>query len=1335
MTLRPHSLIPLLMVWMPSTGLWAQDAAHLEHFEARIRPVLIEHCYACHNSADDARGGLALDDREGIRLESDSGTAVVPGKPGESLILKVMRHELDGLEMPEDGGKLDDAVIADFEQWIRDGALDPRDAPLSEGELMALTSWEAKLEQRKEWWSFQPIDAPAVPKGAGHPVDHFITRRLSEEGLAPAPPADRRTLIRRLSYALTGLPPTTEELAAFLLDEGQGAFERVVDRLLASPRYGERWARHWMDLVRYADSHGSEGDPTIPNAFEYRDYLIRAFNEDVPYDQLAREHVAGDLLTEPRINEEEGINESAIGTAHWRLVFHGFAPTDALDEKVRFTDDAINVFSKTFLAQTVSCARCHDHKFDAISQADYYALFGILASTRPAMQDVNTKARQEHNKADLSGMKEEVRQAMVELWSGRTEELSQALAEPSEALKEEAKPEGSALHLFHEVDRRIGEGAEFDDAWAGASSDVEDDSAKDVRRWDLTTEEGRREWYATGNGIKEAGAGDFAVAPDGDGALTGIYPKGVYTHLLSSRHRGVLQSARFDLDGVYEVWFRVRGTGGASLRYVVQDYPRSGTVFPITGINSDSWTWLRQDLSYWDGDSVHLELYTGRDTALQTGGGDRAWFGAREVVLREKGAGRPVERTNDFARMISEAGAGAPASRQELSERAAEVISSALQAWGRDEATDAEALLLDACLRAELLENDLGASSEVAMIVERYRDLEREVPSPRRVPGLVEADAADHPLFVRGNHKQPGELIPRRFLEAIDATPYETESSGRLELAEDLFREDNPLTARVIVNRIWHHLFGEGLVATPDNFGRLGAEPSHPELLDHLAARMVRHRWSIKDTVRYLVMSETWRQSSASSEEAREGDPGNQWLSHANMRRLDAEAIRDSLFASAGRLDERMYGPGFGANSETSRRSVYVEARRNSLDAFLETFDAPVPFATVGARSATNVPAQSLTMLNDPLVRNLAKQWGGAMRGAGGFETDEARYAHMFESLTGREAEAAELEAISAYAEECREAVRGDVERRGVLEAEVASGVSALEGILSPVRDRLLGAVEISDAPSGPAPFARWDFSAGLEDTVGELHAELQGSARLEDGGLVLDGGGHLSTPAIPEAVGVKTLEAWVMLTDSDQSGGGVVTVQDLGGGVFDSIVYGERQARRWIAGSNNFERTDDFDGVDEALALTEFVHLAIAYDEDGLIRAYRNGAPYGSPYKKSGRASFKAGESQVLIGLRHGAPSGGRLLRGVVREARLHLRALSEEEVQASYSGGAFVSRADVLAALDDAGRERVAELEESVARGRAELSELGEPAREEDSWSRVAHAMFNLKEFLYLR
>ncbi|MEC7582817.1 MAG: DUF1553 domain-containing protein [Planctomycetota bacterium] len=1334
---RFHAAIALLAAAAAAQDP-TSDAVRAEHFEARIRPVLVEHCYACHSSAGKTRGGLALDDRTGTRAESDSGFAVIPGAPEQSLILKVLRHEIPGQEMPKDGARLDDAVVADFEKWIREGAFDPRDAAPSAEELSELTSWEARLARRKAWWSWQPIRAPSPPPSnewSDHPVDRFTWAKMDEHGLAPAPRANRRTLIRRLHYAVTGLPPTVADIDAFLADSSADATERLIDRLLDSPRFGERWARHWMDLMRYADSHGSEGDPRIPRAFEYRDYLIRAFNADVPYDQLVREHIAGDLLAEPRINDELDINESAIGTAHWRMVFHGFAPTDAYEEKVRFIDDEINVLGKAFLAQTISCARCHDHKFDAISQADYYALFGILASCRPTMQDVNRTELQDHNKAELRNVKNELRQALARVWQESAPELTAQLFALEGSLKEQAERRGSAFGILDAVDRKLAEDASFDEAWQRLRRD-RPDTSEPVRRWHVTTAAGMREWFPSGNGLEAtpADAGEFAVAAEGNEVLEGIYPSGVYTHLLSSRHRGVLQSARFDLDGEYEVWFRVSGGGGARLRYAIQDYPRSGTVYPIPEIKSDDWTWQRLDFSYWRGDSAHLELYTGQDAPVQTGGSERSWFGLREVVLREKGSGRPAEPVGALHAALLESDSQ-PASRAALAERAARLIEESVGAWARAEASDTQALMLDACLRSGLLTNAIDCSPRVAELVERYRHLERDVPLPRRVPGLVEADAADHPLLERGNHKTPGQLVPRRFLGAIDPTPYDSPNSGRLQLAEDLVRTDNPLTARVIANRIWHHLFGRGLVSTPDNFGQLGAQPSHPEMLDYLATRIRQRGWSIKDSIRFLLTSATWQQAATASAEAHATDPDNVWLSHANIRRLDAEAIRDSMFAVTDRLDDRMYGPGFGANSRTPRRSIYMAMRRNSLDAFLEAFDAPAPFAPVGARHTTNVPAQSLTLLNDPMVRDLAAQWGDSMRTNRDRGDERARYAHMFEALTGREPQAEELAALSDYAAACRATMGEDAQRRAVLEQQITADVGALEAVLAPVRERLLAAVEASDTPEGPAPFARWDFREGLEDTVGSLGGELHGTARLEDGGLVLDGNGHLSTPAIDEPVGAKTLEAWVQLTDASQSGGGVITLQDLRGDAFDSIVYAERKPRRWLAGSDNFRRTEDFQGTDESSALAEPIHLAIAYDGDGLIRGYRNGQPYGRAYKKAELARFQAGDCQVLVGLRHGSPSGGRLLRGVVYEARLHLRALSSDEVAASAAGGAFVAHRDVIAALDNQAKQRVSALEDAIADGRAELEQMGEAAHPDESWARVAHALFNLKEFLYIQ
>ena len=1318
-----------------SPGAQAQlsPAQQEAHFEAYIRPVLIEHCYACHNSVDKARGGLALDGRERMRMESDTGRAVVPGNPDQSLILRVLRHEIDGLEMPQDGGKLDASVVKDFEVWIRNGAFDPRDAAPTNQELEALTSWAAKLERRKQWWSLQPIVVPSVP-GTGdwseHPVDRFIQREMNERGLVPAPLADRRTLARRLYYALLGLPPTPEELREFLGDEDPDAIGHLIDQLLASPRYGERWARHWMDLVRYADSHGSEGDPRIPHAYQYRDYLIRAFNQDLPYDQFVREHVAGDLLSQPRLNTELGINESAIGTAHWRLVFHGFAPTDALDEKVRFTDDQINVFSKTFLAQTVSCARCHDHKFDAISQADYYALFGILGSGRPAMLDVNTAERQDLHKGSLIGIKEAIRTALGEAWSSLEGEWKLS----PDGVPEQAESPDHPLHLLWDVDQRMDEGQDFSAAWDGVSK-VEQGAEGPMeyeRRWDLTRAAGMSEWFPSGNGIDSgvSPAGEFAVAPEGEQALSGIYPAGVYTHLLSSRHRGILQSAHFSLAGEYELWFRVLGGGGAKLRYAVQDYPRSGTVFPITEIKSDTWSWSRLDLSYWDGDRVHLDLYTGQDAPIEVGGSDRSWFGVREVQLRKKGAGRPADPVTSALGFVD-----APQSRADLAVRIAERIDGAIESWQRSAATDPQALLLDACLRGGLLVNDLAQLPQVAKLVGEYRALESAVPLPTRVPGVVEADASDQALYVRGDHRTPGEVIPRRFLEAIDPEPYAPGTSGRLELAEDLLRADNPLTARVITNRIWHHLFGQGLVTTPDNFGRLGTQPSHPELLDYLSWRMVESGWSIKEMVRFLVSSKTWQLSSVASSLASTSDPANRWLSHANIRRLDAEAIRDSLFVAAERLDKRMFGPGFGANSATPRRSIYVLSRRNGMDAFLQSFDSPVPFAPVGARQVTNVPAQALTLLNDPLVGDLAARWGASMRSNGKGAHEAETFAHMFEAVTGREPGAEELVALCAYADKCRSVIQEDRKRRQGLEAVLASHSGVLESILAPVRRHLVNSHEGEEIKGGPTPFARWNFRDGLEDTVGGLHGQLQGTARLEGGGLRLDGGGYVSTPALATDVGEKTLEVWVQLSDLNQRGGGVLTVQDLGGGVFDSIVYGEQVAGLWIAGSNSFHRTLSFGAAVESASAPEMVHLAIAYDVDGLIRCYRNGAPYGTPYRKGGRASFKAGESQVLFGLRHGAPSAGRLLKGTLFEARLHLRALSAEEVAASASQSDFVARAEVLAALDPEGRAAALKLEAAIETARLGLESLGPPVHENESWARVAHALYNLKEFLYLR
>ena len=360
----------------------AQD---FSFFESRIRPVLASSCYECHG-AEKQKSGLRLDWREGLLKGGNRGPAIVPGDPDNSLLIRAIAQTRAELKMPNGREPLSAATVGDFREWIRSGASDPRDKPStgSEGD------WPAAFVLRKQWWCWQPLktlEPPDIP-GVEHPVDRFLVAEMQKHGLTPAPPADPASIVRRLYFILTGLPPDAAYFSHPSPDshETDGTarnYAPLIDKLLASPRFGERWARHWMDWLRYAESHGSEGDPAIPHAWRYRDYLIRALNADVPYPQLVKEHIAGDLLP-PRLSDDGTINDAAIGPAHLRMVFHGFTPTDALDERVTFTDNQLDVVSKAFMGLTVSCARCHNHKFDAISQEDYYALYGIFANCRPA---------------------------------------------------------------------------------------------------------------------------------------------------------------------------------------------------------------------------------------------------------------------------------------------------------------------------------------------------------------------------------------------------------------------------------------------------------------------------------------------------------------------------------------------------------------------------------------------------------------------------------------------------------------------------------------------------------------------------------------------------------------------------------------------------------------------------------------------------------------------------------------------------------------------------------------------------------------------------------------
>jgi hypothetical protein len=1347
-----------LALALPRWAVAWQNAADIEFFEAKIRPVLIDKCYRCHNSVDTAESSLVLDTRMGVLAGGDNGKIVEPGKPVESRLLAILRHEVPGLEMPDDGERLSDTIIADFEKWIEMGAPDPRDHPPTKSELEALNSWDKVLEERKKgWWSFQPITQSAIPevkdsRWAGHPVDRFIFSKMTEQGLTPANRAEPSILVRRLFLVLIGLPPTANEVNRWSdeLTKPSG-LERLVDHLLGRQEYGERWARHWMDWLRYADSHGSEGDPIIENAWQYRDYLIRALNADISFDQLVRENLAGDLLPEPRINTDLGINESMIGPSQLRMVFHGFSPTDALDEKVRFIDDQISVMSKAYLGMTVSCARCHNHKFDPISQEDYYAMFGVLASCRPGRHSITVSSDSEKNLNEMRQLKESIRQSMAKEWLQRLPMLSQQWKKDAESLTKITQPSDVRWPLAA-LQRDLAAGVDFAQAWnhrllerAGETKAQADfEKTNKLVDWNLGDQAAYAEWFRDGSGLKEqsASGGEFAVAVQGDRALTGIYPAGVYSHLESDKSPARLSSNYFHLKGKYDLWLRLAGDGSSQVRFVVQDYPRNGVVFPTAGIGS-GWHWQKFDLSYWDGDDVHVELVTGRDAPVLVNASDRSWFGVTKVLAVPAGSPAPPEVFSQQLPFFTLAESKKPESMDQAIDLYISALQQSIEAWQLGKCESSQAEWLDLAMQQGVLVNQLDQLEETRKLLEAYRAIESKLPVPVRVPGVDEAVPRDMPLFIRGNHKQPGKTVFRRFLQAIDKASYGNEDSGRLKLAEDILREDNPLTRRVIANRIWNHLFGRGIVLTTDNFGKLGAKPSHPELLDHLAIQFQENRGSIKAMIRYLVTTEAWQLSSRPSEKSLQVDPENQYLSHANLRRLEAEAIRDSLLTVSGQLDPVVFGP--PVDSGSRRRSIYIRVQRNALDPFLRAFDFPEPFSSVGNRDVTNVPAQSLAFMNDASVKTWARAWAQSLLRQAEVAGDKDRLDLMMRTGIGRSPTEKERSDLLSYLKASLKYQEDLRNQRKELDQRIDRIKTEIGDVLRPARAAMIESASNKqvtidkDAPLPVDPIARWNFEKGLQDDVGKLPSELKNGATLENGVLRVGPDGHAISVPLTRDIKAKTLEVWVQLQNLDQRGGGAMSIQNRSGDVFDAIVFGEQSPKQWLAGSNVFERTQPFGGPEENEANQQPVHFAIVYHSDGKIIGYRNGQPYGQAYQSNGPREFKAGDTVIGFGIRHLPAGGNRILTGSIFKAQLYDRALSDEEVKVSFQSYPSAFTTDmVIASLSSDLQQKIRAGQSELVQLEAERRSLGPSAEQSDeefAWGEIAQVIFSLKEFSFLQ
>ena len=1042
-------------------GTDVQDGAGAEFFEAKVRPLLAEHCYKCHSvNAAKLKGGLRLDSRASILRGGDDGTAIVVNHPEQSRLIEAIGYSNPDLQMPPKA-KLTESQIADLTSWVRMGAPWPTEAePVAAGSSAPVFD----LEKRKAAnWAFGPIRAQAPPEvknadWAQDAIDRFICAKLAANGLAPAPPAQKRALIRRAYFDLIGLPPAPAAVEGFVNDPSDRAFEKVVDELLASSHFGERWGRHWLDLVRYAETYGHEFDYQIDFAWRYRDYVIRAFNADVPYNQFVTEQIAGDLLAQPRRNRTEGFNESIIGSGFWFFGEQVHAPVDVRQHQADCTDNQIDVLGKTFLGLTIACARCHDHKFDPISQKDYYALYGILESTsrQEAVLDPNGKIEQivrqmRQIRVDAeSGVEKVVGEdgrtfagyldaaGRVIAGANTVESLASALnldvarlSRWVSALKDEGVRQPShPLFAWTAMTRGSVDG--FDNCRQRVA-DCLAQAAQGAKESDQRTQllfsfhDGiPRDWYVSGWSFDDQAArpGEIDLT---DARLRVLRPGVIHGGLLAARLPGVLRSPSFIIQHP-QLLYHVAGRG-CQIRLVIDGYRMdqfnnllfAGAIQSIQ--TQGQFVWLRQggDIGRYLGHRAHIEV-------IDDGNG---WIALDQIRVADNDAPAPQAAPSSIAtRVVRDAGV---TSRESLADAYGRTFDQAIEHWRAGTIAAHEVEVVNWALEHELLELDRSAQMKLKTDEDRIERLARELPEPIKVIAAADSNGVDEHLFLRGSPKNLGAVVPRRFLEAIGGpgqAPIQ-EGCGRLELARRMTDPSDPLLSRVMVNRVWHHLFGRGIVASADNFGVMGTAPTHPELLDYLAERFTRDGWSVKKLIRAVMLTRAYQMSSrASDERAEQLDPSNLLFHRANLRRLEAEPIRDEILALSGRLDPKMFGPpvevfltpfmeGRGRPSSgpldgAGRRSIYLSVRRNFLSPMMLAFDFPIPLGAMGRRTVSNVPAQALTMLNDPFVRDQARLWAQRLL-AGNDASSNQRIVNMYESAFARSPTDAELRQMLAF--------------------------------------------------------------------------------------------------------------------------------------------------------------------------------------------------------------------------------------------------------------------------------------------------------------------------------
>lgn len=867
-----------------------------EFFENKIRPVLVAKCYSCHSQKSKiVRGGLLLDSRANVIKGGDSGPSVVPGKIKESILIDSLKYEAS--EMPPEG-KLPESVIKDFEKWVEMGLPDPRD-----GKAVAVHS-KINIEEGKKFWSFQPVKKHLPPK-VNHQawpkngIDNFILSKIEEKKLSPSEDAEKRVLIRRLYFDLIGLPPTPKQIDAVMGDSSDEAIEKLVDELLASPRFGEHWGRHWLDIARYSQSTGGGRSLLFKTAWRYRNYVIDSFNKDKPYNEFIREQIAGDLIAESDAMKKR---ENQIATAFLAIGPTNYEAQNKNQLIMDVIDEQIQTVGKAFLGMTLGCARCHDHKFDPIPTDDYYALAGIFKSTKTLGNLGN-----------------------VASWYRQTLPLSPKEQVLVDSIKEEI---ASTVTSIEQVDQKI------DQHKAKMSLHVVDDhEAEAIGKWEAS------QYFKTYYGK------EYKVSKDSVGRM--IY-----------RFEGI-KNGTYDVQVSYthgpgrnkKTVYRVKNFDGVTTHHVDQSSePNIDNLFVSIGqfqfdskVGATVTLYTNQKKGYVIADAVRLIRIVKKDTEVDDG-----------KILTEIAALK--KEKSKFERTKKK------------------------------------------------LDKKLQGSMPTAVAVTEEKTI------------------GDIPRLIRGELTNIGKVVPRGFVSVAISDPapkFNDKVSGRLELAEWIIQEKNPLTARVAVNRIWHHLFAKGIVRTVDNFGIRGQKPSHPKLLDYLATRLIENQWSTKSMIREIVLSRTYQLASSATDVQRTKDTENRLFSHQRRRRLNAESLRDSVLYLSGDLELKRWdqtirpgtGLGYGYKFDENTRSVYLPIFRNRLHDFLAAFDFPDPNLSVGKRSRSIISTQSLYLMNSPFILDQAEKMADKIL-ASDAATDEEKLNQWFLTALGRTPHAEEATEI-----------------------------------------------------------------------------------------------------------------------------------------------------------------------------------------------------------------------------------------------------------------------------------------------------------------------------------